>query len=97
MLGLTFGGRIVVGLSLVLEYCHPEFHETITMFVLITESVGTLLIALWYKYVDHGWMNAHIVLFVFTCLTGLYVIFFVPESPKWCIANGKYEKARKSI
>ena len=97
LLGLTFGGRIIVGFSYVLEYCPPEFHEYITVMVLVTESVGTICIALWYRYVDHAWLNVHIVLFVFSCLTGLFYIFFVPESPKWCMANGKYGRARESI
>jgi len=97
LLGLTFGGRIVVGFSYVLEYCPPEYHELITIIILVTESLGTIFIALWYRFIDHTWFNVHIVLFVFSCLTGIYYIFIVPESPKWCMAHEKYERARESI
>ena len=97
LLGLTFGGRIVVGFSYVLEYCPPDFHEGICVIILVSESLGTIFIALWYKFADHGWFSLHIFLFVMSLLTGGWYMFFVPESPKWCMANEYYDSARESL
>ena len=97
LLGLTFGGRIVVGFSYVLEYCPPEFHEGITVLILLTESIGVILIGVWYRYADRSWLVLHIGLFVTSVLTGAWYIFMVPESPKWCMANEKFAAAKGSL
>ena len=97
MLGLTFGGRIVCGFSYVLEYCPPEYHEAITIVILISESVSTILIALWYRYADRSWQGLHITLFVISVLTGLWYIVMVPESPKWLAINEYFDRARSNL
>ena len=97
LLGLTFGGRIVVGFGYVLEYVPPSYHEGICVVILVSESLGTIFIALWYRFADHGWFNLHIVLFVTSFITGAWYVFMVPESPMWSMANEKFDRARESL
>jgi MFS family permease len=55
LVGGTFAGRIVVGLSYILEYSLPKYSESIVFGLLITEACTTIIITIWYEFIDRGW------------------------------------------
>ena len=48
LVGGTFPGRIIVGLTYILEYNIPKFHESIVFGLLLSEASTTILITVWY-------------------------------------------------
>ena len=47
-LGTTFGGKMIVALSYLIEFMTSFFIETIVFIVLIVEPIITILITFWY-------------------------------------------------
>ena len=65
--------------------------------MLTTESIGTILLSAWYQFVDRAWLTLHVILFVTSILTTVYVMLFVPESPKWLVSAEKFGEAREVL
>ena len=55
-LGTTFGGKMIVALSYLIEFMTSYFIETIVFIVLIVEPIITILITFWYQFIDRGWL-----------------------------------------
>ena len=47
-LGTTFGGKMIIGLSYLIEFMTSYFIETIVFIVLIVEPIITIMITFWY-------------------------------------------------
>jgi len=47
-LGTTFGGKMIVALSYLIEFMTSYFIETIVFIVLIVEPILTIMITFWY-------------------------------------------------
>lgn len=48
LLGLTFAGRVVVGLCYVMEFNMESWYDTIVFWFLIQYEVALLVITVWY-------------------------------------------------
>lgn len=55
LIGATFSGKIVVGLNYMLEFNRPKWNETIVYLLLVAESITTILMTVWYQFIDRGW------------------------------------------
>jgi MFS family permease len=55
LLGLTFAGRCVVGLTYILEFNLPRYYDTIVFLLLVSENGNTILMTAWFQFVDRGW------------------------------------------
>jgi len=57
LVGGTFAGRIIVGLSYIMEYNLPKWHESIVFGLLISEASTTILITFWYQFIDRSYFG----------------------------------------
>ena len=83
LIGSSFAGRIIVALNYALEFNIKRWHEIIITWLLISEACGTIVITIWYQFIDRGWFLLQLICLIVGILCLLYVIFVVPESPKW--------------
>lgn len=97
LVGGTFAGRIIVGLSYILEYSLPKFHESIIFGLLISEASTTILITVWYQFIDRGWFLLQLVFLILAVLVTIFFLIVVPESPKWLYTWERYEESRDNL
>ena len=67
------------------------------MFLLTTESLGTIALSAWYQFVDRAWLTLHVIIFVTSIFTTAYTMIFVPESPKWLVSRDNFGEAREVL
>lgn len=97
LVGSTFAGRIIVGLNYVLEFNLPKWHETIVFGLLISEASTTILMTIWYQFVDRGWFLLQLVFLILSVLVTIFFWIVVPESPKWEYTFYEYDDAREHL
>lgn len=97
LVGSTFAGRIIVGLSYILEYSLPKFSESIVFGLLISEACTTILITLWYQFVDRGWFLLQLVFLILAVLVTIFFVIVMPESPKWLYTWERYEESKENL
>ena len=86
-IGATFAGRVIVGLSYVLEFTERKYHEDIIFYLLISECIGTIMMTFWYQFIDNSWLALQLVCLIIAVICAIYFIFVVPESPKWSLTQ----------
>lgn len=109
--GMFLGARFLIGFGvaiahgasplLITELAHPEHRAIFTTIYNTTWYAGSI-VAAWLTYgTDHlsnnwSWRIPTIVQAA-PSLLQISFIWFVPESPRWCIAHGKEEKGLKIL
>jgi hypothetical protein len=93
-LGTTFGGKMIVALSYLIEFMTSFFIETIVFIVLIVEPIITILITFWYQFIDRGWLILQVIGFLLSFISLIYIIFLVPESAKFKYAYSEWDQSR---
>ena len=97
MNGTTMTGRIVIGLSLCIEYLTEESGKDIVFIYLQCHSTYVILITFWYQFIDRGWFLIQLINIIILSLGGLYYLFVVPESPKWLYTWRKYQESKDNL
>jgi len=97
LLGATWGGRVVVGLSWFLELTPPAYHSGVVLFYELSEPVLLIMLTFWYQFIDRSWLNVYIIGFVIVALSLVYMFSWVPESPKWLYTWRQFDKAREVL
>jgi sugar porter (SP) family MFS transporter len=110
-LNMYTGGKVVLGIGssliqmgapvLVTELSHPKERVQVTTFYNTSIVLG-YVIGAWATYGCYripsqwSWRLPTLIQIVPSVYQGL-LVFFCPESPRWLIAKGKYEKAREIL
>lgn len=55
--------------------------------VMVLGATISVLMTVWYQFVDKGWFLLQLICLILTVVATLYFIIFVPESPKWLYIN----------
>jgi MFS family permease len=95
--GISFAGKVIVCLTYVIEFLPFEYHEYGPL--LLNGALGpfTILCTLWYQFVDNSWFWLQILMLILQVLATCYILFFVPESPKWLYTWKDFGKARENL
>ena len=88
---------MIVGLNYVLEFVIPSWHQSIIFWLLVSECVSTILITMWYQFVERNYLGQQLVCLAFAVITLVYFWIFVPEGPKWQYTKRIYDKARTTL
>ena len=83
LLGLTAAGRIIIGLTYVLEQTKTSNHESIIFFMMLAETGGIIGLTAWYQFVDRSWLLIQFIMLILAIFNFIYFLIFVPESMKW--------------
>lgn len=95
--GATFASKVVVGLSYIAEFIPSERHKGIIFTFLLVEPFSIIFLTFWYQVVDRSWYNIAVIYVVLISISFVYMLIFVPESPKWLMTSKKYEDSRESL
>ena len=94
LIGFTFAGRVVVGLNYTMEYLNVRFHTTTVAAFLQSMAIGVILFTAWYQLIDRGYFWLQFIVLMFAIASLIFFWVFVPESPKWLYAFGRYQESK---
>ena len=82
-MGGTFAGRVIVGLTYILEFNLPKWHKLIVFGLYISEPTTTILITIWYQFIDRSYFGLQLLCLILAILVTIFFAIVLPESPKW--------------
>jgi hypothetical protein len=88
LMGTTFAGRVIIGLSYVIEFL-PMNQDDLIFWYLVTFNLLQIVMTVWYQFIDNGWFALELVALILTASFLLLYILLVPESPKWTYTQEK--------
>jgi hypothetical protein len=97
LLGSTFAGKCIIGLSYLIEYMTLPYTANVIFIQLIVEPILTIIITMWYQYIDRHWLILQVISMIITLVTLIYLSVWVPESPKFSYALRDYKESRKAL
>lgn len=97
IMGACFAGRIVVGLTYMLEILNPELAQRAIVLFFFSEPIILILLTMWYQFIDRSWLAIFIITFVFIVIAFFWYLLYVPESPKWLYTFKHYDEARETL
>ena len=93
ILGTTFAGKSVIGFTYLIEFMTLRLISHVVFVQLIVEPIITILITVWYQFIDRGWLVLQVIASAITLATIFYLIDF-PESPKFKYAWRDFEESK---
>ena len=96
--GMTFSGRNIVGLNLLMEYLHLSYwQEYCIISYMFLDPVVELYFTFHYYSISKNWKTLQTIFLILAIIdTGLIYSLF-PESPKFLYSQGKFAEARRSL
>lgn len=92
--GMSFGLMLPLRSVLLGEYTSPKNRGAFLTMVSVAQAFGILLVHLIGSLVS--WQKTILILLAFP-LASLIMTFFIPESPSWLAARGRYDDCRKTF
>ena len=96
-LGATFSGRVIVGRLFYIEYTNPSKLDHIMMLNLFLDPIVTFFIAIYFQYISKHINEIQLTFIIIGVFMSLFILVFVPESPKFLYNKGKYNQARETL
>jgi hypothetical protein len=95
--GATFGGRIITGLSWLVEYNHSKKKQMVVFIKMMSVNFWIILMTFIFQFGTKHWKIVASV-FLTMCIIGtIYVTTFVPESVEFLHEIGEYDEARQNL
>ncbi|XP_023940654.2 solute carrier family 22 member 13 isoform X2 [Bicyclus anynana] len=91
--GIASGGSLIVAIPVIMEITGKRYREYAGATCLLPDGIAQALLAL-YAYYLPNW-DSYLLGLGVTCILILILVCFVPESPRWLVANGKVDNALK--
>jgi hypothetical protein len=75
----------------------PERHrDLLGTVILFADSSTMLLVPLYHRFLSKNWLYFHLVSLALNALAVVFM-FMIPESPKYLIGKGRYDRAKASL
>ena len=97
ILGATFPGKNIVGLSFLLEFVPEKLNTPYMTYNMIFDCSTLVLISLGYQHIKAHIFWLQVIGTVMTIIALLLTVFLMPESPRFLQQNNKFHEARESI
>ena len=97
IIGMSFGGRVLVGTTYYIEYAPDRISENGPFFLLLSFPILQTLIIIWNQFIDNSWFLIQVIMLVFQILSTLYIIIWIPESPKWMYTWKRFGEAKQIL
>ncbi|XP_052740651.1 solute carrier family 22 member 13 [Bicyclus anynana] len=91
--GIASGGSLIVAIPVIMEITGKRYREYAGATCLLPDGIAQALLALFAYYLPY-W-DTYLLGLSVTCILILILVCFVPESPRWLVANGKVDNALK--
>jgi len=94
---MSFAGRVIVGLTYLIEYLPYQYQDIGPWIILVFYPVCTIIITFWYQFIDNEWLILQILCLVLQILATTYIVSVIPESPKWLYTWKNFDESRKVL
>ncbi|XP_046963293.1 organic cation transporter protein-like [Vanessa cardui] len=91
IVGFASGGSFIVCVPIIMEIIGKRYREVAGALCVLPDGIGEALLAP-FAYFLPKW-NTYLLGFSMSCIFILFLICFLPESPRWLISNGKVDQA----
>lgn len=94
--GVAYIGKYNGSYINISEYVHFKYSEIVLMWLLVFESLATIIGDIYFKYISNHWIWLH----VFATSIGALAIFgvyFIPESPEYLYNFYKFKECKKAL
>lgn len=92
-LGIEQSARFQAGYVYLSEFCLEHLQRPlVTAIAMIATAESGTLCAFYFKFLNKDWKYFQLI-GISICLVCLVSVIFIPESPRWLIARGKYKQA----
>ena len=97
LIGATFGGRVISGISWLIEWQQAKKKELVVFIKMATVTAWIIIITAIFQFGTKHWLIVAAI-FVTLCSIGtLHVIIWVPESSEYLHGKERYEEAREGL
>jgi hypothetical protein len=97
IIGATFGGRVISGISWLVEWQQAKKKEVVVFIKMMTVTAWIVLITAIFQFGTKHWLIVAAI-FITLCFIGtVYVIIYVPESSEFLHGKERYEEAREGL
>lgn len=98
ILGATFPGRNMVGMSYMIEFClEPTARETIVQMYMYYKPYLTLFTTVFYQFLSKNTLALQTLFLLMAIFNTIYIIMYMPESPEWLYKTGKFQESKMAL
>lgn len=95
--GMTFAGRVIVGVNFVIEFLIDKYKENMVFTRLFSIAIIIILITFFFEFGSRHWLVVTSVIVSFAIIGTLYQTFLVGETPLWLHQTQRYDEAREVL
>ena len=81
--GMTFAGRVIVGINFVIEFLTDKYKETMVFTRMLSIAIAIILITFFFEFGSRHWIVVTSVIVSFAIIGTLYQTILVGETPLW--------------
>ena len=96
LIGLSFPGRIIVGINFAYELIHKEMRVYIQPLGQIAQGATLIITAFYFQIISKSVIQLEIVHFSFTVYLLIQTLFY-PESPRFLYSKEKFNESRNGL
>ena len=96
-LGATLPGRVIVGRIFYIEYTNPSKLDFLMMIMLVMQPLAVFFIAFYFQFISKHIEEIQLNFIIIGVFMALFILVFVPESPKFLYNKGKHSEARDTL
>ena len=86
----------MVGFVYAGEMFSEDYRSIVGSVILFTDSATILFLPLYYKLISKNWLYFQLFYFALSVIS-LFCLYLIPESPKYLLSKGLYDKAQRSF
>ena len=94
---MSFAGRVVVCLTYMIEYLPYQYQDLGPWIILVFYPINTIAITFWYQFINNDWMILQLICVSVQILATTYIVYVIPESPKWLYTWKNFSKSREVL
>ena len=94
--GITFPGRIIVGINYTYELVHVNVRQYIQPLGQIVQGITLILTAFYFQVISKSVVHLEIIHFVFTCYLLIQTLYY-PESPRFLYSKSRFDESREGL
>jgi MFS family permease len=95
--GFSMIGRALIAIVWIYESTRVEYSTKITSALFIADAFGNIYASIYFKYVSKNWAYFYAVPTAMMLISGILLLLFFDDSPKFYNGTHKYDKAKKCL
>lgn len=90
-------GRALIGIVWIYENTRREYATKVTSGLFIADAFGNIYASIYFKYVSKNWAYFYAVPAGMMFISGIILLLFFDDSPKFYHGTNKFDKAKKCL